>query len=50
MLFVVFIHHFFVSLVIFGAHSEFLFKVTLESVFAAIKAADAYGRYYLGEE
>ena len=26
------------------------FKVTPESVFAAIKAADAYGRYYLGEE
>ena len=26
------------------------FTVTPESVFAAIKAADAYGRYYLGEE
>lgn len=26
------------------------FTVTSESVFAAIKAADAYGRYYLGEE
>ena len=25
------------------------FTVTPESVFAAIKAADAYGRYYLGE-
>ena len=26
------------------------FEVTPETVFAAIKAADAYGRYYLGEE
>ena len=26
------------------------FTVTPKSVFAAIKAADAYGRYYLGEE
>ena len=26
------------------------FTVTPESVFAAIKAADAYGRYCLGEE
>ena len=26
------------------------FTVTPESVFAAIKAADAYGRYYLREE
>jgi glycerol dehydrogenase len=26
------------------------FTVTPESVFAAIKEADAYGRYYLGEE
>ena len=26
------------------------FTVTPESVFAAIKAADAYGRYYFGEE
>lgn len=26
------------------------FTVTPESVFVAIKAADAYGRYYLGEE
>ena len=26
------------------------FTVSPESVFAAIKAADAYGRYYLGEE
>ncbi len=26
------------------------FTVTPESVFAAIKVADAYGRYYLGEE
>ena len=26
------------------------FTVTPESVFAAMKAADAYGRYYLGEE
>ena len=26
------------------------FEVTPESVAAAIKAADAYGRYYLGEE
>ena len=25
------------------------FEVTPETVFAAIKAADAYGRYYLGE-
>ena len=26
------------------------FEVTPETVFAAIKAADAYGKYYLGEE
>ena len=26
------------------------FEVTPESVAAALKAADAYGRYYLGEE
>ena len=26
------------------------FTVTPESVFAAIKAADAYGRYYLGQQ
>ena len=26
------------------------FEVTLETVFAAIKAADAYGKYYLDEE
>ena len=26
------------------------FKVTQETVFAAIKAADAYGKYYLSEE
>ena len=26
------------------------FEVTPETVFAAIKAADAYGRYYLDEE
>ena len=25
------------------------FEVTPETVFAAMKAADAYGRYYLGE-